>query len=428
MDSTTMVLALALGNLALCAVLFFFEQADGRPAALSAWGWARQMQAAGWLLLAIGVSGVMPEWLALPVAYGLVFAGVAWEAGAQWERAGINRWRRFVAPLLGTAILVYLLCYLVDPAGLGMRALATSLILGIGYLAAGVALARGWAEASMLRRFLAVATGLLALLVGARGALVMLSPAGWGWMSNDMLRQLHSGALYLLMLVGGFGWLLLGRERLQGELARAEVLDPISNVPNRRGFFQLLAPWMALARRPGPPTALVLFDLDNFKRINDGYGHAAGDAVLLDLLDACKRQLRDSDQLGRLVGVEFAILLPRTSLQDAALVAERMRAAIEDRRVKTERALIALTASFGVTTIRADDSTVTLLARAEEALRTAKALGRNRVEVAPPAAAPEGLDADGADETGQIGADGAQPLAHAAALGEPDEAVDRRAR
>jgi diguanylate cyclase (GGDEF)-like protein len=439
MDSTTMVLALALGNLALCAVLFFFEQADGRTAALSAWGWSRQMQAAGWLLLAIGVAGVVPEWLALPAAYGLVFAGVAWEAGAQWERAGFARWRRVVTPLLGAAILVFLLCYLIDPVGLGPRALATSLILGAFYLAASVALARGWAEASMLRRFLALATGWLAFLVGARGALTMLSPAGWGWMTNDMLRQLHSGALYLLMLVGGFGWLLLGRERLQGELARSEVVDAISNVPNRRGFFQLLAPWMALARRPGPSTALVLFDLDNFKRINDGYGHAAGDAVLLDLLDACKRQLRDSDQLGRLVGVEFAILLPRTGLQDAALVAERMRAAIEARRVKTERALIALTASFGVTTLRADDSTVTLLARAEDALRAAKTLGRNRVELAPPPAAPDGLDADEPGLPGGAGriddgtvADGSaretQAVAVAATLGEPDEAVDRRAR
>lgn len=395
MDSTTMVLALALGNLAMAAALFFSEQADGRPAALSAWGWSRQLQAAGWLLLAIGVSGVVPEQLALPVAYGLVFAGVAWEAGAQWERAGRARWRRVVAPLLGLAILVFLLCYLVDPFGL--RALAASLILGGFYLAAAVALACRWAEASMLRRFLALATAILALVVGARGALVMLSPGGWGWLTNEMLRQLHSGALYLLMLLGGFGWLLLARERLQGEVARLEVVDPVADVPNRRGFFQLLAPWMALARRPGAPTALVLFDLDNFKRINDGYGHAAGDAVLAALVEACKRQLRDSDQLGRLVGVEFAILLPRTSQEDAAMVAERMRAAIEAQRVKTERAMIALTASFGVTTIRPDDSSVTLLARAEEALRAAKDLGRNRVELAPPPLAPGADPADAAD-------------------------------
>jgi len=378
-----MVLALALGNLALCAALFFFEHVDGRPAALSPWGWGRQYQAAGWLLLAIGAAGIMPEGLAFPVAYGLVFAGVAWEAGAQWERAGRPRWRRVVAPLLGLAIAAFVICNLIDP--IGLRALAASLILGGFYLAAALALARGWKEASMLRRFMALSTALLALVVGARGALVLAAPGGWGWMSNDLLRQLHSGALYLLMVLGAFGWLLLGRERLQGELARMEVVDPLTDVPNRRGFFQALDPWMALARRPGQPTALVLFDLDQFKRINDGYGHPAGDVVLAELAAACKRQLRDSDLLGRLVGVEFAILLPRTSLEDAAMVAERMRAAIEAQRVKTERAMISLTASFGVTTLRADDSKVTLLARADEAMRAAKEKGRNRVELAAPA-------------------------------------------
>jgi len=386
MDATTMVLALALGNLALCATLFFFEQSSqfagqgGRPAALSTWNVSRLVQAAGWLLLAIGATGVVPEGLALPVAYTLVFGGVAWEAGAAWERAGRLRWRRVTLPALGVAIVAFVLCWLIDP--IGLRAVAASLVLGGFYLSLAAALARGWAGASMLQRFLALATGLLALVVGARGALVLLAPAGWGWMSNDMLRQLHSGALYLLALLGGFGWLLLGREREQAELARLEVVDPLTDVPNRRGFFHALAPWMALARRPGQPTALVVFDLDHFKRINDGYGHPAGDVVLAHLAGTCKRQLRDSDLLGRLVGVEFAILLPRTNLDDATMVAERMRAAIEGERVKTERAMISLTASFGVTTIRPDDSTVTLLARADEALRVAKKTGRNRVEVA----------------------------------------------
>ncbi|HWJ95270.1 MAG TPA: GGDEF domain-containing protein, partial [Telluria sp.] len=150
----------------------------------------------------------------------------------------------------------------------------------------------------------------------------------------------------------------------------------------RRGFFNALSPWMALARRPGLPTALVVLDLDQFKRVNDGYGHPAGDVVLRHVVELCKRQLRDSDLLGRLVGVEFAVILPRTNLAEAALVAERMRAAIEATPVKTERAMIAMTASFGVTTIRPDDSTVTLFQRADEALQAAKAAGRNRVQQA----------------------------------------------
>jgi diguanylate cyclase (GGDEF)-like protein len=386
MDSTTIVLALALGNLAICAALFFFEHridhAGGRPAALSTWSWSRQMQAAGWLLLAIGASGVVPERLALPVSYGLVIAGVAWEAGALWQRAGGRRWRGVATPALVLAVAVFLLCYWIDE--IGLRALAASLILGAFYLSAAAALARGWAGASMLRRFLALATALLALVVGARGALVLLAPSGWGWMNNDMLRQLHSAALYLLMLLGGFGWLLLDREGLQDELARLEVVDPLTDCPNRRGFFDALAPWMSLARRPGAPTALVLFDLDQFKRVNDSYGHPAGDVALRTLVEVCKRQLRDSDRLARLVGVEFAILLPRTGEQDAAMVAERMRAAIAATPVKLDRAMVSLSASFGVTTIRADDSSVTLLARADEALRAAKEAGRNRVALAPP--------------------------------------------
>jgi diguanylate cyclase (GGDEF)-like protein len=386
MDSTTMVLALALGNLTLCATLFFFEQSSHKRPTLPTWGWSRLYQAGGWLLLAIGATGVMPEGLALPIGYALVFAGVAWESGAAWERAGRLRWRRVTAPVLALAIAAFLLCWLIDP--IGLRAVAASLILAGAYLSVAAALARGWAQASMLQRFLALATGLLAIVVGARGALVLLAPAGWGWMTNDMLRQFHSGALYLLALLGGFGWLLLGREREQAELARLEVEDPLTDVPNRRGFFRLLSPWMALARRPGQPTALVVFDFDQFKRINDSYGHPAGDVVLAHLAAVCKRHLRDSDLLGRLVGVEFAILLPRTSLDDATMVAERMRAAIEGERVKTERAMISLTASFGVTTIRPDDSTVTLLARADEALRVAKKAGRNRVEVAASALAP----------------------------------------
>ncbi|MCS0592481.1 diguanylate cyclase [Massilia norwichensis] len=390
MDSTTIVLALALGNLAICAALFFFEQprqdgAGGRPAALTSWGWSRQMQGAGWLLLAIGGVNVVPERLALPVAYGLVIAGVAWEAGALWERAGGRHWRRIFRPALVLAVCAFLLCYWIDE--IGLRALAASLILGAFYLSGAAALARGWAQASMLRRFLALATALLALVVGIRGALVLLAPSGWGWMSNELLRQLYSSALYLLMLLGGFGWLLLGREDVQDQLARLEVVDPLTDCANRRGFFQMLAPWMSLARRPGPPTALVLFDLDQFKRVNDSYGHPAGDVVLRTLVEVCKRQLRDSDQLGRLVGVEFAILLPRTSQEDAVMVAERMRAAIAATKVKTERAMISLTASFGVTAIRADDSSVTLLARADEALRSAKAGGRDRIELAPPAQA-----------------------------------------
>jgi diguanylate cyclase (GGDEF)-like protein len=186
-------------------------------------------------------------------------------------------------------------------------------------------------------------------------------------------------AVYLMMLSNAFGYLLLVREQAQGELARLEVVDPLTDVPNRRGFYQALTPWIALARRPGMPTSLIVLNLDQFKRVNDSYGHPAGDMVLKAMVDVCKKQLRDSDQMGRLGGAEFAILLPRTSIEDATMVAERIRQAVAALPVKAEKAVINMTASLGVTVIRAEDTTVSLFKRADEALQAAKQAGRNRV-------------------------------------------------
>ena len=377
LDSTTMVLVLALGNLALCSLLFFFDYGAARAPSLAGWGLSRQVQAAAWVRLALGGARVLPEPLALPAGWALLIGGVALEAGSLWEAANRPRWRRAMVPLAVGAVLVFLVCYLIDD--IGLRNLAALLLLGGFYLLAGAALAQDWRQAGMLQRVLAIAIALLALVVAARGLLVLVMPDGWRWLSHELLRQLSSAALYLLMLAGAFGCLLLARERLQAELARRETVDTVADVPNRRGFFAMLAPWMALARRPGLPTALVVLDLDGFKRVNDGYGHPAGDVVLRHVAALCKRQLRDSDQLARLVGGEFALLLPRTGAVEAALVAERMRAAIETTPVKTERAMISMTASFGVTTIRADDSNAILLQRAGEAMRAAKVAGRNRV-------------------------------------------------
>jgi len=387
MDSTTMVLVLALGNLALCSVLFFFDYGAVRAPSLASWGLSKQVQAASWILLALGGARVVPEPLALPGGWALLIAGVALESAALWESAHRRALVKAVVPLAIGAVLVFLVAYWVDANGVGK--LAAALILGAFYLFGAAALARGWGQASMLQRALAVVTALLALSVAARGILVLVMPDGWRWLSHDLLRQLSTIAFYLLMLVNGFGYLLLARERLQGDLARLETLDLVTDAPNRRGFFHALAPWMALARRPGSPTALVVLDLDSFKRVNDGYGHPVGDVVLRHVADLCKRQLRDSDLLGRLVGGEFALLLPRTGMEEAMLVAERMRAAIETTPVKTERAMISMTASFGVTTIRPDDSHVTLFGRAGAAMRAAKEGGRNAIRLAPRESAPE---------------------------------------
>ncbi|MRW85482.1 diguanylate cyclase [Pseudoduganella sp. FT26W] len=379
MDIKTLLLALALGNLSLCAALFFFA-AGARRAGQGAhghatWARAKQCQALAWCLLYL--RGDLPDLLTIPIANAVLFAGFALDAAALWEQAGRRIWRPYLVPALGAAIGVYVAAWLLQlPAGgrIAIGAAASAFF----FLAGAAALGRGWRSGSLLHRSLVLWMLVLTAAVLARGVLSLL-PDGGRWLNPVAVQAVGVIALYLMMLGNAFGYLLLAREQERGELARLEVVDPLTDVPNRRGFYTALTPWIALARRPGMPTALIILNLDQFKRVNDSYGHTAGDVVLKAMVDVCKKQLRDSDQMGRLGGAEFAILLPRTSLEDASMVAERIRHAVAALPVKAEKAIINMTASLGVTTIRAEDSTVSLFKRADEALQAAKQAGRNRV-------------------------------------------------
>jgi diguanylate cyclase (GGDEF)-like protein len=386
MDIKTVVLALALGNLSLFAALFFSDYENRKSSIWSIWAIAKQCQAAAWFLLYL--RGIVPDLLSIVLANALLFAGVAAEAGALWEAAHRPGWRRILVPILalaaGGAVAAYV--FEVDPA---IRIAASSLTVGGFYLAGVAALALEWRAGTMLRRFLVLTMAALALLIGVRGVLAFGVPDGTLWASTGAVQMLSYGALYLMMLLNGFGCLLLAREKLQLALARQSMVDGVTGVPNRRGFFNALAPWMALARRPGLTSALLLLELDNFKRILDDYGHPVGDVVVRAIVDLCRQQLRDSDQMGRLGGVEFAVLLPRTALADAAAVAERICRAIAQSQVKTGRAMIGASASIGVTVIRADDSTVSLFKRADQARQAARLAGGNRVMEADAAAATE---------------------------------------
>jgi len=379
MDIKTLVLALALGNLSLCVALFFFEQPAGAATAArgnATWARARQLQALAWGL--VYLRGTLPDFLTIPFANTLLLAGFALDAAALWEQAGRRIWRRYLLPVLLIAVAAFVGAWLLQrtpPERQAISSLAISFFVAAG---AG-ALGRGWSAGTLLRRYLVVSTVVLALAVVARGLLVLFLPNGWSWVSPELVQGIGLVALYLVMLGNGFGYLLLVRQRLQNELERLEVIDPLTTALNRRGFHQALAPWLALARRPGQPTALVIVDLDDFKRVNDHYGHLAGDQVLVAMADACKRQLRDSDTLGHLGGGEFAILLPRTALDDALLVAERVRGALAAQPVKAEKAIINLTASLGATTMRADDTTVGLFQRADLARQQARTAGGNQV-------------------------------------------------
>jgi diguanylate cyclase (GGDEF)-like protein len=174
----------------------------------------------------------------------------------------------------------------------------------------------------------------------------------------------------------------LAKDRIAAFYRRASLIDPLTGVANRRNFSQVAERILARARFASRPIALLLFDLDRFKRINDTYGHHAGDAVLIEFCRLATSLLRPTDLFGRFGGEEFAGLLPDTGRQDALLLAERLRAALEATFHAVEGRTFTATVSIGVAiSDQASADLDALLDAADQALYRAKVLGRNRVEL-----------------------------------------------
>jgi diguanylate cyclase (GGDEF)-like protein len=180
------------------------------------------------------------------------------------------------------------------------------------------------------------------------------------------------------------------RKRMNDELLMLATTDFLTGLPNRREFMLRLNGEQArLHRDIGGCAAVLLLDLDHFKRVNDEYGHAAGDAVLRHLATLIRDCQRKVDMPGRVGGEEFAILLPGTDLAAAAVFAERLRQRIADSPVPLDGGRsIVVTASIGIAAMCGSDAAgEAALSRADQALYRAKRGGRNRVEVLPAGAA-----------------------------------------
>jgi diguanylate cyclase (GGDEF)-like protein len=173
--------------------------------------------------------------------------------------------------------------------------------------------------------------------------------------------------------------LIRDKER-QTELA---VRDGLTGLYNRRAFNELLAQAVAREDRQGGRFGLLILDLDHFKKLNDTFGHPAGDAALKGAAEVLKQHLRRGDQAARYGGEEFVVILPGTDEAGAQHLAERVREAVEKNRLVFEGAKLSLTASFGLAMWPGDGKEPdALLASADRALYAAKQAGRNRVTVA----------------------------------------------
>ncbi|TWR89160.1 diguanylate cyclase [Pseudomonas saxonica] len=169
------------------------------------------------------------------------------------------------------------------------------------------------------------------------------------------------------------------RDHLEEQRKKA-LIDPLTGLPNRAAWAERLAQEVAQWQARGTPLLIAMLDLDHFKRINDGYGHLAGDKVLKIIAAQLRKHLRAGDFMARFGGEEFVLLMPDTALDEGTVLAEQLRAAIEACPFHFKGEPVTITVSIGVSAFKAGDRSERVLKRADEALYQAKYKGRNCVE------------------------------------------------
>lgn len=215
------------------------------------------------------------------------------------------------------------------------------------------------------------------------GILVTMLAGNWLLVGQSLWSVQTLNQIWLLGLFAvASAWVQCGQLNMLLQLYRESTTDELTGMMNRRLLMKQLEKARAAMIRKQAPFAVLLLDLDRFKRINDTFGHLAGDAVLREVATTLAEQLEPGMVLGRYGGEEFAILLPRCpELAQAKRVAERLRVAVEARLVKspTSDELLEVTVSIGLTLARCGEGIEALLNRADECLYRAKMAGRNCV-------------------------------------------------
>lgn len=203
----------------------------------------------------------------------------------------------------------------------------------------------------------------------------LLQPSAWN------LFFLSAGTFVLPVLA--IGAVMMVHDNMLAKAEHAANRDFLTGAWTRRALFEIAERELSLARRTGRPLCLLIMDVDNFKHINDTWGHATGDHVLVDAVLRAETAIRGVDYFARIGGEEFAVLLPEASRSAAVKVAERIRAMMEDSmlavHVEGKPDIPAYTVSIGLAMLRDADSFQELMQRADAALYAAKVSGRNRV-------------------------------------------------
>ncbi len=349
--------------------------------AVAWWGFADLLRAASVVLF--GMFGSVPDLISIDLANAVLFTAFA----MTWTGARVfdHRPARPIM-LFGGAALWLVLCRVPAIAGsFDLRVLISSGIITAYTWATAYEFWRGRAEPLVSRWpaiFMLFAHGALYLLRTPFGAMLPWSPTGDEVFESVWMTVLSFEALLFTISIA-FILLAMAKERTEHRHKTAALVDPLTGIPNRRAFLQDGEAQLKRQASDPHPIAVMLLDLDNFKSINDRFGHAIGDRVLTRFAEVANGCMRRADLFGRLGGEEFAAILVDATRERAIAVAEQIRSSFANATYEVDGRPVVATVSIGI--VISYDAVLdisALLAQADHALYRAKDNGRNRIEVA----------------------------------------------
>ena len=378
-DIPTMVLMVAFlqivsGSILIAASVFYRDEPAGYW-----WGASHIVLAAGVGLLIVG-SIQDADWIT-----GIAFVAFIICAGMQWHGTRLLTGARPHFPLVLAGPVLIALVNLV-PAGdvLPMIRGIAATVLNLSYFAASLIVLmrpRGEKLASYLPLAVLFVINIFALGLGPFGGL------GSSEMGLPPLLSI-GGLIYIeaqIFVIGTTLFVVAAmRERREIQSRAAATIDHLTGLANRRSFFERGERLVQSSQARGTPFSVLMIDLDDFKSVNDNFGHAVGDETLIKFAEISEKLLRPADILARIGGEEFSAILPGSDMEAATALAERLRVAFQAAAMQIGGHALNATLSVGVTASVAGANLDELIKLADDALYSAKLNGRNRVELATP--------------------------------------------
>jgi len=381
LDVNTLFLVTIYVEVILGLLLLFAWVQNTAITAVAWWGFAHLLRAASVVLF--GLYGSAPDVITIDLANALLFTAFA----LTWTGARVFDHLRPQPILLFAGAALWLVICRVPAveASFNVRVLISSGIITSYTWATAYEFWRGRSEPLVSRWpaiFMLFAHGALYLLRTPFGAMLPWSPTGNEVFESVWLTVLSFEALLFTIAIA-FILLAMAKERTEHRHKTAALVDPLTGIANRRSFLQDAEAQLKRQLTDPRPIAVMLLDLDNFKSINDRFGHAVGDRVLQHFAEVGNRSIRRTDLFGRLGGEEFAALLFDTTRDRALAAAEEIRSGFASVTSEVDGRPVVATVSIGI--VISHDAVLdlsALLAQADHALYRAKDNGRNRIEIA----------------------------------------------